>query len=548
MKFQFENLASAIIFLFIGLALFIVGMNIMSGGLKKATGKKIKGLFKKIQNNPIASLGIGAGTTALIQSSAATSVIVFGFISAGVLTLTQGISIILGAYIGTTVTGLLVSLSSFNISIFLMALAFIGVVLMFFKKELVKNIGEILCGLGLMFVGLEGMKGAFAFEDIKNFCITLFSTINFPLLLLVIGALLTALTQSSSATSGIVIVMVGTGAIPLSSGFYLVLGATVGTLIVTVLASIGGATEVKRASFVCIILRVTTAILATLIIWPFANYIAEFLLNAFKSPELALAMFSVFYGIISVFVVVPFVKPLTKVSEKAVKDKKAEKMKETLKFINNKLLDTPSAALIAAKNEIINMANLSYQNYQFGYNRIRTQDGSNDDEIISIEDKIDYLNNQITSFLIELSSRVDKDDEKIIGGYFHVINDIERIGDHAYNFYEVSKKMVSNDLAFSDNAKAELDQMNEVILKMYAMAIASLNEEEIDLNVLHGLEQQTDDLKTKLSDAHYDRITKNLCKTELSPFYSTLVSELERVADHLTNIGYISVNPTGDEL
>ena len=548
-----EKLILSIVSLLVGAAVFIVGMNMMSSGLKKSTGKGLRRLLSKIKDNRFAGLGIGAAVTALIQSSAATSVMAIGFISAGAMTIFQGVCIILGAYIGTTVTGLIASASSLSFSSYFVLLAVIGVVLMFIKKEKIKNIGEILAGLGLLFFGLStmsksiGAPGDGLYEGIKSF----FGAIDFPLLLMVIGALATALFQSSSATSGIAIAMVSTGALGFNDAIYLVLGGTIGTVITTLIATIGSGVNAKRTGIICLIIRVFTGFAALAIYWPLATIfdLETILPNIFGSPALAVAMFLVVYNVVFMLLVLPFVQVFVKLSERLVRDKEEEKMAKAIKYIDRHLINTPSIAMMQVKKEIINMMELAYDNIKLGYKRIIDQDPSNDKVIIETEDKIDYINNKLTDFMIDLTHTVSIDEEKVLGSYFHVVNDVERIGDHAYNFYEQSLKMVDKDLNFSETAKKEFEEMFHVIDKMFALAFAIFdNGTRVNLKKLHDLEDKTDELKNKLSSAHYERIQKNLCKMENSPFYTTLVSELERVADHLVNVGYSIVNPTGDDI
>ena len=545
------DLLQSIITLLVGAAVFIVGMTMMSSGLKKSTGRGLRRLLKRIRNNRYAGFGIGAAVTALIQSSAATSVMAIGFISAGAMTIFQGVCIILGAYVGTTVTGLLASLSSFSFSQYFVLLAVIGVVLMFFKKEMVKNIGEIFAGLGLLFFGLATMNRAIndgqeLYEGISAF----FAAIDFPPLLMLIGAIVTALLQSSSATSGIAIAMVGTGALSFNDAIYIVLGATIGTVITTIIATIGSNVDAKRTGVICLVIRITTGLIALAIYWPLSDYINNALLTMFGgSKSLAVAMFLIIYNVVFMLAILPFVQFFEKLAIKLIKDKNEEKMKTALRYIDNRLLDTPTVAMMQVKREIINMMHLAYDNLRLGYSRIVTQDNSHDKEIIETEDKIDYINNQITQFLINLTHTVSLKDEKTLGSYFHVVNDVERVGDHAYNFYESSLKMVDNDLKFSDLACQEFDSMFEVIDQMFQLTFIIFHDRSVDsLKKLHDLESRTDELKNKLSSAHYERIQKKTCKVENSPFYTTLVSELERVADHLVNIGYSIVNPTGDDL
>lgn len=543
-----KDLATAIIFLFLGVTVFIVGMNLMSGGLKKATGKSLKKIFKKTQNSPFACLGIGSGVTALIQSSAATCVLAVGFINAGVMTLYQGVNIMLGSFIGTTVTGILVSLSSFSIGLYLALIAFVGIVMMFFKKEKVKNLGEVLTGFGLVFLGLDLLKSAFSQADINSATQQLFSSVSFPLLLLLIGIVLTALVQSSSAVTGIAIVMVSSGAIPFSSAIYIALGATIGTCITTLIATIGGTVNAKRSGFISLVIKVVAALIATTIIWPLSTPISNFFSTSFGSSGLGLAMFTLLYSVVFFVASMPLVKPLIKVSERVIKDKDLENKKNLLLYIDDRLLNTPDIAVMEVKNEILHMYNLAMLNFRYGYECLVKRDKTNSASISATESDIDYINSKITEYLISLSNKVSKEDSKVVGSYFHVINDIERIGDHAYNFYENSKKLEESDLKFSNVAIKEIDVFFDLIMDMSDITIDIFkNEQHHRLHELHELEDRSDLLAKELSDNHYKRMTANECNGALSDDFATLISELERVADHLTNIGYSVINPTGDE-
>ena len=543
-----KDLATAIIFLFLGVTVFIVGMNLMSGGLKKATGKSLKKIFKKTQNSPFACLGIGSGVTALIQSSAATCVLAVGFINAGVMTLYQGVNIMLGSFIGTTVTGILVSLSSFSIGLYLALIAFVGIVMMFFKKEKVKNFGEVLTGFGLVFLGLDLLKSAFSQADINSATQQLFSSVSFPLLLLLIGIVLTALVQSSSAVTGIAIVMVTSGAIPFSSAIYLALGATIGTCVTTLIATIGGTVNAKRSGFISLVIKVVAALIAIAIIWPLSTPISNFFSNSFGSSGLGLAMFTLLYSVIFFVASMPLVKPLIKVSERVIKDKDLENKKNLLLYIDDRLLNTPDIAVMEVKNEILHMYNLAMLNFRYGYECLVKGNKTNSGSIADTESNIDYINSKITEYLISLSNKVGKEDSKVVGSYFHVINDIERIGDHAYNFFEHSKSLEENDLKFSNVAIKEIDAFFDLIMDMSDLTIDIFKDEQYQkLNQLHELEEKSDVLAKELSDNHYKRMTANECNGALSDDFATLISELERVADHLTNIGYSVINPTGDE-
>ena len=544
------EIAKSIIYLLVGLVVFVTGMNFMSTGLKESAGSSIRRLFHKIKNNRFISVGIGAGTTALIQSSGATTVMVVGFLTASALTFSQGFSLMLGAFIGTTITGVLVSLSSFSFSIFLMSTAFIGFVLGFFKSERVKSIGKIFVGFGILFFGLEAMKGAFQMPEIQEFLVSLLSTVSFPLLLMVFGALLTAVTQSSSATNGIVIIMIGTNPSLLSSGFYLVLGATIGALVPTILAAVKSNILGKRVTFSTLICRILGATIMTIIIWAVSNPLFNWLGTFPKeNAGIILAIFTVIYNLLYVVVMMPLTTPIEKLANLLFKDKAAEKKKKSLQYINDNLLNTPSVAIIQVKKEITSMLELARKNFALSISCLFSLDLSKNNEIENREEEIDYINIAISDYLIKLSAKASINEEAKIGSYYHVINDIERIGDHAYNFLEMAKKMKDEDLDFSISAKDEFNSFIAILNEMFILADKTFTyHQKDDLKKLHELENETDILKEKLTSNHFERIKKNECNNQLSPFHSTLLSELERIADHLTNIGYSILNPAGDEI
>ena len=541
-----ESLQEAIVYLFVGIAVFLIGMKYMSSGLKKCAGNGIKNLFKKIADNRILGVCIGTIVTALIQSSDATSAIVIGFINADVMTLFQGISIIMGGYLGTTVTGLLVSLSSLNISLYLMLTVFIGVIMMLFlKNKLVNDIGEILSGLGILFFGLETLKEAFEYEAITLVISKIFTKIKFPPLLLIIGLLVTALVQSSSATTSIVIIMVGSRSISFENGLYLALGATIGTVVTTLLASIGTSNIAKKTAFIAFMYRLVSGIIVMIIVWCLETIITDFFTNCFKTNELALAIFTIFHNIFSLIIFLPILKWFISLFDNCFKDDEKSEKKYLL-YINDKLLKTPTVAMIQVKLEIKNMAELSKKNLDLGYKMITTNDITVFEDIKKRENSIDYLTNEIAKFLVSLSAVVDVNDNKTITGFFSIINSIERIGDHADNFADQTKQMKEQGLFLSDNAKDELTQMYDIICKMYDMILIMFDESkinEIEVKSLKELEMKTDDLKIKINAAHYIRVKEQKCEIEISQFFISFVSALEIIGDHLANIGYSFLNP-----
>ena len=544
-----NELIKSIIYLLVGVTVLLVGMRMMSNGMKKSISVKVKSFFKRTENKPFANMGIGAVITMAIQSSDASNAMVVGFIDTGTLTLYQGLAIMLGAYIGTTITGIIASFSSLSISLYFLLFCFIGIAMTFFANEKIVNIGEIICGLGLLFFGLAVMKDAFKNPDITSACQTLLSSINFGPLLFLFGVIITGLIQSSSAVNSIVIAMVGSGALDLSSGLFLALGATLGTVITTVIVSLNGSVEGKRAAIIMFSLRLLTSLLMVLILTflhqPIANAMHIFAING--SDEFPIALFIVFYNLVFMPLLLPLLKPAIKIGCKVIKNKKEEDMINAVHFIDDKLLSVPSVALSQVKKEIMNMYTLSKENYLDSMKKMLLNDNSFDKQIAMKESQIDYLNQRITDFLIKLSSKVSMSHEREVGAYFHVINDIERIGDHAFNFYEEKNDLDSKELFFSEAAKSELDHFNKVLIEMFDETYCAFENNDISkLKKIHELEDESDDLRKTLADKHFARITKNACSQELTSAYLTVLTELERIGDHLTNIAYSIDNPNGD--
>lgn len=533
-----------------GCGVFIAGMNLMSDGLQNATGSGLKRLLSKISNNPILGVGVGASVTALIQSSAATTVMAIGLVNAGAMTLAQSAAIIMGANIGTTVTGLIISLSSLDISLYASFLTFIGIMMvMLCKKQSFKTIGNILCGLGLLFVGLDLMSSAFNDNSIKVLFSDIFTFFSFPLLLIFVGALLTALIQSSSAVTGLIIIMVGNGALPISSALFIILGSNIGTCVTALFACIGTGTNAKRTAIIHLTFNVIGAIIFTAIIWPLSDTIVNLLQTIIPSPEMQIAWFHVIFNVLTTLILLPFINQLVKFSKIIIKDKKEDKDILQLKFVDDRLLKTPSIALMQVKKEIEYMASLAKNNLLESFEEIKLQNGEKSKNIIEAEKIINFTNNSLTKYLVNLSSVVDSNTEKIVGAYFHVVNDIERIGDYAENFLELSSKMKNENLSFSPIAIEELQLMISKLDTMFDLSIKSIDKgfNLKVLNELNDVEEEVDNLKKSLSIQHFSRLAEGNCKVELSTYFHELVSNLERIGDHLVNVGYSVINPTGSQ-
>ena len=551
------QLVQSLIWLLAGVGIFIVGMNFMGDALEKSAGSGMKRLLGKISNNRVSGVGIGAGVTAIIQSSSATSVMVIGLVNAGVMTLMQATPIIMGANIGTTITGVLVSLKNdyFNMAMYL--LAFVGVMLSFMKKEKVKILANLFCGLGLIFVGLNVMSSDQAFGNalVEDMFISLFQkkAVQFPLLLILIGVVFTALIQSSSAATGVVITMVGTGVLPLDLALFIVLGANIGTCVTALLAAIGANTNSKRVALIHFTFNVIGTMLFTILIWIFKDYAVEFLVSCFPgndpmSLQMRVSTFHVIFNVTTTLLLIPFVKQLVRYSCFVIKDKKETEDDRRLKFVDNRLLTTPPVAIMQVKKEVEYMADLAKENLKKAFAAMAGTAKDYENEIAERESTINFTNKSLTRFLIKLSPLVDNRNEKRIGAYFHVLNDLERIGDHAENFGEIATEMQKKELAFSEIAMAELQTMQEKVLRMFEIAAETFdNSDASRLGELTALENEVDGLKRVLTANHYTRLAEGNCAIELSPYFSSTVAGLERVADHLVNVGYSILNPTGSQ-
>ena len=552
---EIMQLVGSLIWLLAGVGVFIVGMNFMGDALEKSAGHGMKRFLERISNNRFSGVGIGAGVTAIIQSSSATSVMVIGLVNAGVMTLMQATPIIMGANIGTTITGVLVALKNdyFNMAMYL--LAFAGVMMGFFKKEKIKIAGSLCCGLGLIFVGLEVMSSEQAFGNplVKDMFTEIFKNIDFPLLLILVGVIFTGLIQSSSASTGVVITMVGAGVLPLDLALFIVLGANIGTCVTALLASVGANANSKRVALIHFTFNVIGTVFFTAIIWLFRDPVVNMLVSIFPgndpmSLQMRVSIFHVIFNVTTTCLLLPFAKQLVDYSCKVIKDKKQEETSASLKFVDDRLLSMPSVALMQVKKEMDYMFSLVEENISLSFNAMENGKLISNEKIEANEAIIDFTNGALTRFLIKLSSMVEQSDEQVIGSYFHVLNDLERVGDHAENFYEIVEEMASKNLTFSEKGQSDIKAMSDKVMQMLVIskdAFDNLNKAE--LSMLDEFEEEIDAMKKELTASHFARLAEGNCSMDVSPYYSSTVAGLERVADHLINVGYSIVNPIGSQ-
>jgi len=531
-----------IISLLAGTGVFIAAMNMMSSNLQKVAGAGMRRLLGKITNNRFAAVGIGAVVTMIIQSSAATTVMTIGFVNAETMNLHQATAVIMGANIGTTITGILASLQSLNLTIYFSFLAFIGVVLMFFKKDIVKNIGGIICGLGMIFIGLDIMSDSCKDDSIKNVFKDGLEKINFPLALLILGVIFTALMQSSSAMTGLVIVMVQGGSMVMGSAFFIVLGSNIGTCVTALISTIGTNTNAKRAGIIHLLFNVFGTVLFTIFIWIFKKNVQQFLELITSKPAMQIAWFHVFFNIITTVILLPLINILVIASCKIIKEKKGkstENKKQIMgfKYINKRFLLAPDIAVEQIKKEIKNMANLAKLNLNRSVSELLEQNSEYIEEISAREDLIDFLNIETTKFLVKIAPSLNEKTQEDISKYFHLLNDIERIGDHAKIILDESKEMRNKGLKFSQEVTVELHKAYEIIDKLFELSINAF-----DNNTHKGFENYSmlldkfKNLEKEYVQKHFERLKQGKCSMELGSFYTSAFAHFNSINSHLLNI------------
>lgn len=534
-----------ILLLLAGLGCMMFGMQVLSENLTKASGRKLRDALSKLSSNRFKGIFVGGAVSALIHSSAATTVMVVGLVNSGILTLIQAASIIMGANIGTTVTGLMLSLQSLPVTQLFAALSFVGIILLLIsKKPLVRVIAYILIGFGLLFVGMavmnSSMSGIAQLDSVKG----LFVKITNPFILLLLGAAFTAIMQSSTTMTAILIVLATSGLVPLQSAIYIVLGMNLGTCATSIIASIGANTNSVRAAMFHLMFNLigTLIFFCLLFITPLRDWLVYTVLFGEDTAKVAysIAIFHVIFNLTTSAVLVPFVGPFVKFVSKIIPDRKPKNEDEQLRlhYLDDRFLPTPSIAVGECKREICYMAERAYKNFVLSMDAIINADLSQKTDFDRREAKINFLNKEIAKYLVKLSgANLSNEDDQVIATYYHAITDIERIGDYAENIMEYTQRLIDNDGKFSSAAIEEIRAMFNSITNLYTSAIQAFNAQ--DLNALMQAEiyeESIDDAKSKLSTAHIERLEKQECTVENGTIFLALLNDLERIADHLFNV------------
>jgi len=523
-----------------GLGVFLVGCKLLSDNMEKLATKKIKSLFLKTSDKKLVGVGIGCATTALVQSSGLTTVMVIGLVNAGIMTLYQAATIIIGANIGTTVTAHIASLQSFKFIEIAIALSGVGALFnVFTSKEKLKTVGNILTGLGLIFVGLILMQKSMSFLKGEPVVVDLLESITNPFLLFFIGIIFTALIQSSSAITSIIISMAAADILIGGGGnavLFIILGSNIGSCATSLISSIGASTNAKRSSVIHILFNTFGAIIFFVLLIVWKDFMDDTFVKLFKAPATQIAMFHTFFNVVCACLFLPFTKWLVKLSEIIVKDKKQEAVK--LINMDERMLQYPSVALGQLTKEMSRMGYEAVALLDLSISDFLAKSEENTPKIKETNEKLELMNKEIISYLVNISSaQVTYNDEKMISSFHHNLNDIMRIGEIADNITKYTNGVLKDNLEFSDAVKLEIGKMNELIKELHKLTDMTFNSRKTDLmNQINEIEDQVDNMRSKLVNDHLERLKHGRCQPQSSGVFINLVNNLERAADHLTYI------------
>lgn len=539
-----------IVTLLSGLGLLLYGIKILGEGLELAAGAKLKVLLEKMTSNRFAAVLVGFVITTLIQSSSTTTVMVVGFVNTGIMNLTQAIGVIMGANIGTTTTSILVSL---DIGKYAPIAIGIGVFLsMLTKKTTKKHIGLAITGFGMLFLGMTLMKDAMEPLASSPVFSEWLMNANNPFVAILIGTVITAVIQSSAASIGILQALASQGLIPLHFAAYVIYGQNIGTCITALISSIGTKKNSKRTAVMHVLFNVFGTVIFIILtkLLPFTDWIESLTDNTMMQ----LSLVHIIFNVVSTLIMFPFAdKVLVKLACLIVPDKKDSSEDDfKLKFVDNLMINTPPFAVAQVSKEVHRMAGLARQNFSIAAEDLLNKSCNHFDEVQHTEEVINFLNHNITPILVKINSLdLSYSDAKYIGRVFHVINDIERIGDHAQNLEEAAKSRVDEGIEISAEGEKELREMYETTLKLIDGSIEAFTAQILDnekAEQLSEYEASVDDMQTEFEQSHIERLNAHKCNTRAGMLFINTITDFERVADHATNIAWsVSKKPKKED-
>lgn len=527
-----------------GLGLFLFGIRTMGDGLENAAGAKLKRMLEVLTGNRFLAVLVGFVVTAIIQSSTATTVMVVGFVNAGMMTLAQAVGVIMGANIGTTVTSLLIAL---NFSSVAAASVLVGVILMLAsKKTLVKNLGSIFTGFGLLFLGIDLMSDSMAplreSAGFMNFIVAVSDSPLRPLFGILLGIVMTAVLQSSSASVGVLQTLAMQGLVPLKFSVFVLFGQNIGTCLTALFSTVGAKKNSKRAAVIHLLFNLigTGIFILIALLTPYVEWIEKLS----PDPMAQIAISHIVFNIVSTVVMFPFAKVLVKLSCLLVPGKDDSESEMHCKFIDDRLLNTPPFAVMQVSKEVARMAKLARDNFETSAHALINRSDKDLDKVMENEEIINYLNHHITSYLVKLNALdITDSDSDYIARVFHAINDIERVGDHAINLAEAAQHNIGEGLKFSDPAREELNQLCGSVVTLLERSMAAFDNQSLSDNEakeLSDLEEHIDDLTLECQDSHIFRLNRKECNTEAGMLYLNTITDFERVGDHAINIAFLA--------
>ena len=524
-----------------GLGLFLFGMELMSDSIEKVAGARLRRILEIFTTNRFMGMIVGIIFTGIIQSSSACTVMVVSFVNSGLMNLYQAAGVILGANIGTTITSQLVS---FNLSKIAPLILLVGVVVMMFtKKEKVRKVAEVVVGFGILFVGLSTMSQAMANMKNEPQVVNLLMSLKNPFLATLMGFALTAIIQSSSVTVSIVLLLANQDLLPLPITLYIILGCNIGACATAMLASMTGKKDAKRAALIHLLFNIIGTVIIYIALFVAGDQIVELIKSISADNGRFVANAHTLIKIAQVIMLFPFTGWLVKMTYLIVRgedQKVGYRESYQLKYIGDKVVFNPATAVVEVIKELERMASLAEENLNRAMNALITLDEEDIEEVYEVEKNINFLNHAITDYLVKINqTTLPIEDLNSLGALFHVVNDIERIGDHAENVADAARQRKEEGVSISKEAQKELGDMLEMVNKIIRYAVEMFaKSDESHMQEIVTLEDQVDEKERELQKKHVERLTKGECSPEAGMIFSDIVSGLERVADHATNIAF----------
>lgn len=538
------NIITIIIQILAGCGTFLLGFKVLSENMEKIAGNSLKRLFNKTSDKRLLNVGMGAVATAVVQSSAVTTVMVVGFVNAGIMSLYQAAAMIMGANIGTTLAGQIAALQAFDIDLVFMTLLFIGVAInLFSRSDKVKSFGLAIAGLGLVFVGLGLMSDQMNGLSESKTVVKFLTAMDNPFLLLFIGIALTAFIQSSTAVTTIVISMAGADLLIGGGGnapLYIILGSNIGTCVTALISSIGTSVNARRASMIHLLFNVIGTVIFTILLLIWKDFSVMTLEKWFTSSSTQIAMFHTFFNATTTLIFLPFTNLLVKLVMLIVPDKRKDEKDSEFTFMDKRFLATPALAINQLTKETMHMADMSMESLQIAFRGFIERDQSAIEGVTACNAKVSSLGEKISDYLVQVSaSGIALDDEKVVSALHNNVGDIERISELADNLTKYTKKEVNDNLVFSSVVGEKITALYELLVKQYGLVKKIVLEKDYTIiPESDRVEDEVDNMRRDLISDHIARLSRGECRPENNAVFINLVSNLERIGDHLNYVAH----------